>query len=145
MTEALANKVYDVLVNLGGAHESSRDSFVFDHTTDRNVTEWRFQGKLGFGGKFRSRRFTVDCYQEDEATVERFYGKNLIPDINEELQKLRWQTRQVKSFWALKKAFRWNRSIFNFGKKHDTSPQYEVHWLNRASEIIKTDVCTNPD
>ena len=40
--------------------------------------EWRFMGKLGFGGKYRSGTNRVDCYSEDE-TPERL---DLIKQIN---------------------------------------------------------------
>ena len=89
MTIDLANKVYDVLVNLGGAGEHMRHSFVHHHTQDLPCGEWRFQGKLFFGGKFRDQTFTVDCYREDELRIEREFGRGLIPLINAELAKLK--------------------------------------------------------
>ena len=65
MTEERANKVYDILVNIGGASEYMRDSFVYHHSdyTNGNCTEWRFMGKLGYGGKYRSNYNAVDCYK----------------------------------------------------------------------------------
>lgn len=81
MDKEIANKVYDVLVSIGGATESYRDSFIHHHTPPNSCDEWRFGGKLGFGGKYRSRYNTVDCYSEDE-TTER---KNLIKKLNEAL------------------------------------------------------------
>ena len=66
-TEDFANSVYDVLVNVCGAAETMRSSFVHEYTSNHPSTEWRFQGKMGFGGKFYLRydRMTVNCYQED--------------------------------------------------------------------------------
>lgn len=62
-----ARQVYDVLVECAGAPESSwRDSFELEFTGERPTNEWRFCGDLGFGGKFRFPRMTVDCYPEDE-------------------------------------------------------------------------------
>ncbi len=61
-----ANKVFDVLVKYAGARESLRDDFVHNHPCQ----EYRFQGNLGFGGKYYSRGNRVSCYQEDE-TPER--------------------------------------------------------------------------
>lgn len=83
MTKEKANKVYDLLVSIGGAYEQDRDNFVITHTED-NCDEWRFIGKLGFGGKYRSEDNTVDCYLEDE-TPERV---KIINELNIELAKL---------------------------------------------------------
>ena len=67
MTKEKANKVYDLLVEIGGASESDRENFVYHHSTSSSICEeWRFGGKLGFGGKYRSQKNRVDCYKEDE-------------------------------------------------------------------------------
>lgn len=80
-----ANKVYDLLVKHGGATELDRKSFIHSHCKDKyECTEWRFCGKLGFGGKYRSTWNGVTCYSEDE-TPERV---KLIAFLNEELKKL---------------------------------------------------------
>jgi hypothetical protein len=85
MTPEMADKVYSVLVMLGGAPEGQRDSFVYHHCSDPfTCTEWRFQGRLGFGGKYRSQTNSVDCYREDETETRR----NLIRAINDKLAKL---------------------------------------------------------
>ena len=79
------NKVYDILVEMGGASESMRSSFIQNHLDEQfPCYEWRFMGKLGYGGKYRSRKNAVDCYSEDE-TPERM---KLIEQINEVLQKI---------------------------------------------------------
>lgn len=71
MTTEEANKVYDLLVSIGGAYEPDRDNFVYHHTESKyGCDEWRFSGKLGFGGKYRSGNNRVDFYREDE-TPER--------------------------------------------------------------------------
>ena len=62
----IANKIYDLLVAIGGAAESMRDSFVYHHCeAEDGCGEWRFQGKLGYGGKYYSRMNKVDSYTED--------------------------------------------------------------------------------
>ncbi len=49
--------------------KEERDNFLFAYSS--GITEYRFCGKLGFGGKFRCRReFYVDYYQENK-TKER--------------------------------------------------------------------------
>ena len=59
--------VYDVLVREAGAdaEEWARRHFVYNHTPPQVCEEFRFQGMLGFGGKYRSGTNTVDCYPED--------------------------------------------------------------------------------
>jgi len=83
MTEEKANKVYDILVSLGNAREDERECFVYNQTSSE-CSEWRFCGNLGFGGKYRAYRNTVDCYRED-LTEER---KNIIDKIDLELSKI---------------------------------------------------------
>lgn len=85
-SDVFYHKVYDILEELGGATgEGYRESFIYNYTKDKYKSdEWRFQGKLGFGGKYRGERNMVDCYQEDE-NPER---KRLIKKINTVLKKL---------------------------------------------------------
>lgn len=64
MTEEQANAVYNVLVEHAGASEVQRDEFVFMHANGR-CDEYRFQGRLGFGGKFWRRDWRVSAYPED--------------------------------------------------------------------------------
>ena len=85
ITKEKANKVYDLLVSIGGATEQDRSSFVYHHCVDKyGCSEWRFCGKLGFGGKYRSTWNGVSYYSEDE-TPERLELKN---QLNEMLQKI---------------------------------------------------------
>lgn len=84
MTKEKVNKIYDILVNVGGAIEHYRDSFVYAHTSKDECTEWRFMGKLGYGGKYRSDTNSVDCYLEDE-TKERL---EIIDEINKQLKEI---------------------------------------------------------
>lgn len=66
LTQDAAHSVYDVLVAVCGANEARRDGFVSHYVSESPSSEWRFQGALGFGGKFRYPRLTVDCYPEDQ-------------------------------------------------------------------------------
>lgn len=56
--------IYDVLIKFGDANAEDKDSFIYNHIHG-DADEWRFIGKLGFGGKYRSKRNAVDCYYED--------------------------------------------------------------------------------
>lgn len=81
------NAVYDILQEECGATNYWRENFVYCLTHD-SVREYRFQGSLEFGGKFRQDlhrgRFWVDCYREDE-TPERL---TMISRANERLKLL---------------------------------------------------------
>jgi len=84
MTVEQANIVYDQLVNIGGAYEPERDSFIYHHTESKDgCSEWRFVGKLGFGGKYRSGSNSVDCYKED-TNPERI---KIMKELNDALSK----------------------------------------------------------
>lgn len=67
--EAFFQGVYDILVQRAGASDrpDPKAQFVYSLTHDRHVTEYRFGGVLGFGGKFRPNRGApyVDYYPED--------------------------------------------------------------------------------
>ena len=68
MTEEIANRLYDILVDDCAATKSMRDSWVHHQTKpDELCTEWRFGGLLGMGGKFwrNAGRWYVDAYSED--------------------------------------------------------------------------------
>lgn len=78
LTTAQAEAIWAILTEECGAR--SDHGFVW-HQTRSHVTEWRFMGTLGFGGKFwrsTSKRpdgtwgelWRVDCYRED-ATPDR--------------------------------------------------------------------------
>jgi hypothetical protein len=78
ITADQANRAYDILVLHAGARntEWARESFIWHVATSTAPTrEFRFQGHLGFGGKFRNNGNHndtpyVDCYREDE-TISR--------------------------------------------------------------------------
>lgn len=71
--EEIFDQAFDILVEHAGARDGDwqRKGFV-DAFVNGLTTEWRFQGLLGFGGKFRRNdgRYYVTCYPEDR-TPER--------------------------------------------------------------------------
>lgn len=85
MNAERANRIYDLLVSIGGASESERFDFIYHHTeSEYGCSEWRFCGHLGFGGKYWCKYNSVSCYREDE-TSERTKIMNF---LNEELSKI---------------------------------------------------------
>lgn len=92
MNDIQADEVYDILVDIAGAPEGQREAFTFLIVSEgRRLEEWRFQGHLGFGGKFWQNTMTVNCYREDE-TPERL---NVIYATNYHLTQLAesWKDR----------------------------------------------------
>ena len=77
MTKERALAVYDILTMHAGAPERDRDGFVHVHSKT-GCAEWRFQGSLGFGGKYRAATNSIDCYSEDETSKR----KALIENVN---------------------------------------------------------------
>ncbi len=70
LTTQQANVAYDILTDTAGATEYWRGQFVHTMTQDHLYpVEFRFQGSLGSGGKFRYDTFKglfyVDCYPEN--------------------------------------------------------------------------------
>jgi hypothetical protein len=57
--------VYTVLIEECGALPSAESAFTLAFTGEKPPREFRINGKLGFGGKFRWPAMTVDCYPED--------------------------------------------------------------------------------
>jgi hypothetical protein len=87
MTPDSLNKVYDVLVNVCGASEHERAQFVQLHSEPNYPREWRFQGYLGYGGKFWRSEWNapyVNCYPEDR-TPER---DQIILEATKQLKEL---------------------------------------------------------
>lgn len=68
LSDEQAARVYDALIQHCSAspRESAVAGFMHEFTRPNPTAEYRFQGGLGFGGKFRFPYFTVDCYPEDE-------------------------------------------------------------------------------
>jgi hypothetical protein len=84
MNEQIANSIYNLLIARVGASEKWRDDFVY-HMLCGRTREYRFQGILGFGGKFYTDKWRVSCYPEDE-TIER---NKAIETVNIELKNLK--------------------------------------------------------
>lgn len=78
-------RCYDILVQKVGARRTDRDSFLdtFSRFEAPFHSEYRFQGCLGFGGKFycNHERVYIGCYSEDETPEIRA----LIEEVNETL------------------------------------------------------------
>ena len=81
-----SNLLFDQLRFFCGASEKQRDNFVYLFSKAAPPTEYRFNGSLGYGGKFRNNNngVYVDCYQEDE-TPERLSD---IEKCNEQIKSL---------------------------------------------------------
>lgn len=62
-----ANNIWNVLAKHCGASERGREDFVAT-AIQGGITEYRFIGGLGFGGKFWGHRLKVTCYKEDETS-----------------------------------------------------------------------------
>jgi hypothetical protein len=85
LSSELADDLYNILIAFCEASPDMRQNFVHSMTERQAPHEYRFQGKLGFGGKLRTRLeyvrvnsevtqtmtvrqdlfATVDCYPED--------------------------------------------------------------------------------
>jgi hypothetical protein len=86
----MANNIWHVLVTEGGARDGRDDHYAFVAYLEKPLSfghEWRFQGALGFGGKFYNDGFQwrVGCYREDD-TQPRL---GMIQRTNERLAALR--------------------------------------------------------
>jgi hypothetical protein len=90
MDTVMANKIYDVLVNLGGANPNPgcREDFMKAQIRQK-MDEYRFGGAgFGSGSKFHRRgsEWFVTCYPED-SKAPGFEAK--LRTLNEALGKLR--------------------------------------------------------
>lgn len=96
LSESEAAAVWQVLVDHAGASPVGWHDFLIYATGGTHIAdEYRFQGSLGPGGKFRRNRvwigdtraesWTVDCYPED-LTADR---QAVIDNTNETLAALR--------------------------------------------------------
>lgn len=76
LSTAAANALYDVVVHLAGAPESLREQWVHYATAEGSHfggLEFRFGGKLGFGGKLVYDGFRpafVSCYEEHRSPAK---------------------------------------------------------------------------
>ena len=86
-SEAFWKACWAILVQDCGVNPASEDQFLYDHLNS-TCDEWRFQGNMGFGGKFRreaiypsGERLYITAYRED-TTPER---KARIQAVNQKL------------------------------------------------------------
>ncbi len=82
------SRAFDILVEHAGVQDFrdwQRETFIRDFA-EGTTTEWRFQGLLGFGGKFwrNNNHYYITCYPEDR-TPER---ETIIAKVNELLKEL---------------------------------------------------------
>lgn len=86
LSEEQANKVYDILVRECRANELTRSGFVMNQTTEV-MSEWRFCGVFGFGGKFHNRddRWFVSMYPESQTP----YLLTIQEKVNKLLEELK--------------------------------------------------------
>lgn len=89
-TPDLAGAVYDLLIEICKAPETDRERFIIGMTV--GVNEWRFQGNLGFGGKYWANG-KVSCYPEDEDAVK----ITIISIANQKLFELLQDNRNLVS------------------------------------------------
>lgn len=69
ITDEQADAAYSILVRHAGARDDEWNRHSFIHHVTGGCMEYRFQGHLGFGGKFRNNGNNgdvphVDCYKE---------------------------------------------------------------------------------
>lgn len=83
LTVEKAKAVYEILIEVCAANAREKDDFVYHHTKS-DCNEWRFQGNLGFGGKYWSGRNAVSCYPE-HLTVE---AEQIIKKANKMLSEI---------------------------------------------------------
>ena len=94
ITTELADKIWDILVEDCGAIETEREGFIHAAKTTKNL-EYRFCGKLGFGGKiYLETPPRISCYSEDR-TKER---DEIIQKTNKKLSELYETTQTENSF-----------------------------------------------
>lgn len=58
-------EIYNILINNCNADSKQLEEFVSYHIKNSMFPEWRFQGNLGFGGKYHAIFNRVSCYSED--------------------------------------------------------------------------------
>lgn len=90
-TKEQAKEIYRVLVTEAGADGRDREEQSFVQAViEPRFTEWRFMGKLGFGGKFKigSNKWYIDCYKEEMTPV----AKTIIDKVNFILSNIKGQS-----------------------------------------------------
>jgi len=77
ISEIKLREIYDILVVSGGAKEDGLNHFMQTHLYNCNITEYRFRGHFGKGGKYRAKTNRVEYYSEDK-TPEREKMKQIV-------------------------------------------------------------------
>lgn len=87
LPELVAERIWAVLVANAGANPSTLSCDQFVYVCGRGVSEYRFCGALGSGGKvwIEPERWRVSCYWENETPVT----KKIVSDTNQRLTELR--------------------------------------------------------
>lgn len=83
------NRVFDILVDECGANEKMREEFLNYHISVEPCDEFRFQGKLGYGGKYWRKDNYVTCYEEDKTTSRVM----MLTIANEKLDRLTYKNQ----------------------------------------------------
>lgn len=95
LTPEVINEIWDILVAEAGASDSADMRFSFlHHAMSGQWTEFRFGGKLGWGGKVRDNcgKIYVTAYSENETPAV----KEIIERTNKKLEKFNHE----KSYWS---------------------------------------------
>jgi len=102
LTDLQARAVYELLTTYCNvsAHPHDVDSFVYEFTGDKPTSEYRIQGDLGYGGKFRFPRMSVDFYPEDRTPAR----ERMAEDVNKVLSGLKAEFEEQAAHAAAKAA-----------------------------------------
>lgn len=161
LTRYQANFIYDFLVITCKAREgddafSMREQFL-NHVLEDEYIEFRFQGCLGFGGKFHMDdwRMRVSCYSEDEtpenleligrinSVLELFYSsffKDAIEELSDEtmeevIQKNKLGQTAIRKCvdCGQRKKCTWQIYPYDADVKNDTNPDNAIWLCNGCS------------
>ena len=113
-TKEQLNLIWDILVD-AGAREDYRSDFIQAHSEGGDCKEYRFQGKFGFGGKFRSGKISIDYYRENETDEL----DKLKDEINDKLINLFYGENVGKKV-AFNSNMRWADPTFASGNEENT-------------------------
>lgn len=81
LTPEIAGKIYDILVEHAAAPQGEpgdnydREDFIYSQSSEY-ITEWRFMGALGFGGKF----WRTTPWQEGTQHLAELWFVNCYPE-----------------------------------------------------------------
>jgi hypothetical protein len=86
LPESVLRQIYHILMEECDAPDHWCENFVFLHRQPNFPKEYRFVGRLGFGGKFwrTDGRFYINCYTEDETPLR----LEMIERVNKRLADL---------------------------------------------------------